>query len=299
MDRRDFLRGTAALGAGLIIGQAGVLPASADTRIRWGALCLPRDGQRDQIEAVKALQNKVGRKFATTHFRLPWDRDLVNNFTKWSVQSGHVPIISWFTRQSGGGMISWSSVASGQHDDRITTQARSLKQAGWSGYFCFHKEPENEGNPQDWKAAHDRVFGIFHNVGVKFKFVPTFTAYTYAGGHGGINTWLPPRYHLLGADGYNRVNSTNGWRSFERIFQPAHKVARNKGRRLYIIEYGSTEGAPGAKAQWLKNARATMKSWPQVTGCSYNHEHTDCVYWVDTSSSSLRAFRHMGADPVF
>ena len=296
MDRRDFLRGTAALGASLVIGQAGATPASAKRSIKWGALCLPRNGQRDQIEAVKALQNKVDRRFDTTHFRLPWDRDLVNDFTKWSVASGHVPIISWFTRRSGGGMISWSSVAAGDHDGYITTQARSLRKAGWSGYFCFHKEPENEGNAKDWKAAHDRVFQIFRNVGVPFRFVPTLTAYTYAGGNGGTGTWLPPRYHLLGVDGYNRINSVNGWRSFEQIFKPAHAVAKNKGRGLYIIEYGSTEGAPGAKAAWLDKARATMKNWLHVAGCSYNHEHTDCVYWVDTSDSSLHAFKRMGAD---
>ncbi len=298
MERRDFLRGAAALGAGLVIGGTNVPAAWAGPRIKWGALCLPRGGQRDQIEAVRSLQHKVGRKFATTHFRLPWDRELVNPFTRWSVDSGHVPIISWFTWHNGG-LVSWRSIADGQHDGWITTQARSLKKAGWSGYFCFHKEPENEGNAADWKAAHDRVYQIFHNVGVPFRFVPTLTAYTFDGGNGGADAWLPKRYHLLGVDGYNRVNSTPGWRSFEEIFKPAHAVARSKRRGLYVIEYGSTEGSQGRKAEWLKNARATMKGWPQVVGCSYNHEHTDCVYWVDTSTSSLRAFKHMGADAAF
>jgi hypothetical protein len=92
IERRDLLRGAAALGAGLVISQSGVLPAEAERRkIRWGALCLPRNGQKDQIEAVKALEHKVGRHFATTHFRLPFDRDLVNDFTKWGVHTGHVP----------------------------------------------------------------------------------------------------------------------------------------------------------------------------------------------------------------
>jgi hypothetical protein len=300
MERRDFLKGTAVLGAGLVVGEmANVDPAWADRRIRWGALCLPRNGQTDQIQAVKALEAKVDRRFATTHYRLSWERPLVNDFTKWSVRSGHTPIISWFTRQASGGMVSWRSVADGDHDGWITTQARSLRKAGWSGYFCFHKEPEDEGNAKDWKDAHDRVYQIFRNVGVRFRFVPTLMASTFGGLAGGAGAWLPPRYDLIGVDGYNRVNSVNGWRSFDRIFTPAHKFARHKRKGLYIIEYGSTEGKPGHKATWLQNARATMKRWNNVVGCSYNHEHTDCVYWVDTSVSSLRAFKRMGHDPAF
>jgi hypothetical protein len=251
------------------------------------------------MEAVKALERAVGRRFATTHYRLTWDRDLVNSFTSWSVQTGHVPIISWFTRKSGGGMVGWRSVADGDHDAWITTQARSLKNAGWSGYFCFHKEPENEGNATDWKAAHDRVYQIFKNVGVRFRFVPTLTAYTFAGGNGGAGAWLPPRYELLGVDGYNRAHCSGEWRSFAQILRPSHDVARKKGKGLYIIEYGCTESDPGRKAEWLRQARKTMKGWSQIVGCSYNHESTDCVYWVDTSGSALQAFTSMGEDAAF
>jgi hypothetical protein len=299
--RREFLRGAAALGAGLVISGSGALDAEArQTKIRWGGLALPRNGQKDQIEALKALQQMVGRPFATTHFRVPFDHDLVNPFTTWSVKSGHVPIISWFTFLSGGGMIPWRSVADGDHDDRIRSQARALAKQGWSGYFCFHKEPENDaGSATDWKAAHERVHRIFHDEGAKFRFVPTLTAYTYAGGNGGSGAWLPRHYDLLGVDGYNRSGGSPGWRSFKDIFGPAHRVARRKGMGLYIIEYGSTEGSPGAKAHWFDGARSTMKRWPQLVGCSYNHESTDRVYWVDTSTTSLHAFRQMGADRAF
>jgi hypothetical protein len=299
MERRDFLRGAAALGAGLVLGESVVGPAWAERHIKWGALCLPRSGQRNQMEAVGALETSVGRSFATTHYRLPWERPLVNDFTKWSVQTGHTPIISWFTRHAGGGMVSWRSIANGDQDAWITTQARNLRATGWSGYFCFHKEPENEGNAADWKDAHDRVYGIFRNVGVPFQFVPTLTAATFGGLNGGAAAWLPARYELLGVDGYNRVNSPNGWRSFDRIFSPANTVALGKARGLYVIEYGCTEGSAGQKATWFNEARTTMINWTNVVGCSYNHESTDAVYWVDTSASALRAFRAMGQDAAF
>lgn len=298
MDRRDFLRGSAVLAAGTALVPATSRVALADRNIRWGALALATAGQSDQIEAVKALERKVGR-FDTTHFRLRWERPLVNPFTTWSVRSGHTPIISWFSRKVGGGMVSWRSIADGDHDPWITKQARSLKGQGWSGYFCFHKEPEDEGSAPDWKAAHDRIYKIFRNVGVKFRFIPVLTAWTFAGGNGGANAWLPPRYDILGVDGYNRAGCSSDWRSFGRIFEPARNVARRKNERLYVIEYGSTETEPRRKAEWIDGARRKMKRWPEIVGASYNHEDTDCNYRLDTSSSALRAFKRMGADPAF
>jgi hypothetical protein len=300
MDRRDFLKGSAAVGAGIALAPYGMGAANAERNIVWGALALPSTGQRNQMEAVAALETKVGRKFFdTTHFRLPWDRAVVNKFTTWSVQTGHTPIISWFSRKPGGGFVSWSSIASGTHDAWITTQARSLKNAGWSGYFCFHKEPENEGNATDWKAAHDRVYQIFQNVGVAFTFIPVLTAYTFAGGNGGAAAWLPPRYGMLGIDGYNRYGCLGPWRSFEQIIGPAREFSRTRAKPLYVIEYGSTEGGSGQKAAWIDGARAKMKEWPEIAGCSYNHELTDCNYRVDTSTTSLSAFSAMAKDLMF
>jgi hypothetical protein len=300
MERRAFLRGSAALAAGLAVTPFGDQMALAGRqRIRWGALCLPAAGQSDQIEAVKALERRVGRRFATTHFRLPWERSVVNPFTEWSVRSGHTPIISWFTRKAGGGFVSWRSIAQGDHDGYIANQARSLRAKGWSGYFCFHKEPENEGNAKDWKDAHDRVYQIFRNVGARFRFIPTLTAYTFDGGNGGANAWLPNRYELLGVDGYNRYNCSAEWRSFGDIFRPAREFARRKNKGLYLIEYGCTEGESGRKADWLRGARRKMKKWPEIVGCSYNHEVTDCNYRVDTSAKALNAFAEMGSDRRF
>jgi hypothetical protein len=300
MERRDFLRGSVALAAGLALTPVNTRIAFAERNIIWGACCLPRLGEKTQQESVTALESKIGRTLDTTHYRLRWERPLVNDFTKWSWQTGHTPIISWFTRKVGGGMISWRSVAQGTHDAWITTQAKDLKATGWRGYFCFHKEPENEGGATDWKAAHDRVYQIFKNVGVPFSFVPTFTAYTFAGGNGGIGAWAPPRYELLGVDGYNRFGCSNTeWRSFEQIFAPSRTVAQQLGKQLYLIEWGCTEGSAGRKAAWFDEARARMKEWPEIVGCSYNHEITDCNYRVDSTTGSLQAFAAMGKDAMF
>ena len=34
-------------------------------------------------------------------------------------------------------------------------------------------------------------------------------------------------------------------------------------------------------------------------GFSYNHERTDCSYFIDSSNASLNSFARMGADDAF
>jgi hypothetical protein len=304
IDRREFLKrgavaGTAAASLGVWALEGAQQPAFAVTpgQVKWGALCLPRPGHT-QEQAVRGLQMKVGRKFDTTHLRMPWTTPLVNNFTRWSGSTGHTQILSWFARTQGG-LVSWRGIAQGHQDAWITKQARSLKAAGWHGYFCFHKEPEDEGTPEDWKAAYHRVRTIFTNVGVrKMRWVVGLMASTYAAGE--AQRWMPYEYGVLGVDGYNRYNCFHKpWRSFEQIFAPAHAFALKKRKPLYVVESGCVEAEPGRKADWIAGARTTVKHWHNVVGVSYNHESTDCTYYVDSSQSSLAAFRAMGQDGYF
>ncbi len=299
IDRRNFLKRSALVGgavAGLSWWElAGEAPAKQHPRVRWGALSLAGGNQE---KATAHLEHQVGRKFNTTHYRMPWTSDLVNGFTKWSHQTGHTQILSWFARTKSG-PVSWRGIAQGQHDAWITKQARSLRASGWHGYLCFSKEPEDEGNPADWKAAYDRVHRIFHNVGVhKFRWVVGLMASTYTAGKAG--QWLPRHYDVLGVDGYNRYHCHGTpWRPFNEIFASAHGFAKGHHKPLYIIEAGCVEAETGRKADWFRGARETLKRWPEVVGFSYNNEDTDCTYYVDSSTTSLAAFSAMGHDRSF
>jgi hypothetical protein len=312
MDRRQFLKASAALGAGIALPSVapGWLPdalAHHRRKMFWGAAVQRRDGE-DPRHAVRRVERMVGRRFGTVHSRFSWEVSPVNRLSEWAAEHGRVPILSWFTRSQRGGMISWQSIADGEHDARIRTEARRLRSAGWFAYFCFHKEPENEGRAEDYRAAYRRVREIFGDVGVpNIKWVVALMAATYNGHNGGADAWLPANYDILGVDGYNRYtcNSTNGWRSFRRIFEPARTIARRKGKKLYIVEFGCVEGERGRKAKWFDAARARMKDWPEVVGASYNHERgsrdgaAGCTFYIDTSRSALRRFSAMGADPHF
>lgn len=300
LDRRDFLKRSATVGAaamGLSVLGLGETPASAGPAARWwGALAEPQGGQT-QWDAVRALERKVGRRFGTIHHRFYWTVDLVNSFSRWGVNTGHRPILAWNGNLQGGENI-WNGIASGNHDGWITRQARSLRGANWSTFITFHKEPEGEGTPAQFRAAFDRIQRIFHNVGVRdTQWIVTLTAATYNAGE--AQQWLPNRYDLLGVDGYNRAGCSGPWKTFNQTFAAARNFARRRGDKLYMIEVGCTESGGQRKAEWIADAHRTIKKWPEVVGFSYNHERTDCNYFIDSSNASLNAFSRMGSDDAF
>jgi hypothetical protein len=300
IDRRSFLKqgaaaGTAALGLSVYgLGDLEAL-AGRGSGCRLGALVLVGD----QLTSLKKMEKRMGRRFATTHHRLPWRVDLNNSFTRWSVQTGHKPIVSWFARVNKSAPAIWGEIAAGHHDPWIERQAKSLKRLGGKGYLCFHKEPEDEGSPEQWKAAYHRVRTIFDNTGVRgYKYLVVLTAATFNANDAAM--WLPNRYDGLGVDGYNRHRCRGvDWRSFRTIFAPSREFAKARRKKLYVIEAGCVERNPGEKAKWLRGARQTIKAWPEIRAFSYNSEDTDCNYLLTTSQSSFRAFRAMGKDPYF
>jgi hypothetical protein len=312
IDRRSFLKKSGLVGAAAAAGATALgtswmdMPvaeaATATGVVRWGASVFTRGAQHTQQQAVKALEEKVGRRFDVTHFRMPWTSSLSNQFTNWSANTGHTQLLSWFARGPGG-PLSWRGIANGDRDAWITTQARTLKATGWkNGFISFHGEPEDEaraGNAADWKAAYNRVHTIFDNVGVTgWKWVAVLMGSTYTTGKAGA--WLPPRYDICGVDAANRYHCRqNPWKSFEFMLSGARNYSKAHNKRLYVVEIGSVEGEPGRKATWFNEARATMKRWPEVMGFSYISENTDCSYWADSTSSSLQAFAAMGRDAYF
>jgi len=301
MGRRAFLVKGSIVGAGALA--APFLPRVPEAwsagNCHFGSAAQQRNGQSQQ-EALRQLERLVGRKFSTVHNRMPWETSLVNGYSRWAVDGGRTPILSWFARRPDRSLIGFRSIANGNHDRWITEQARTLRASGWSGYIAWHKEPEDETNPADWKAAYGRVRQIFRNVGVtKFKWVVCLIASTYGKGEAGL--WLPNAdWDLLGADTNNRYKCKGfPWKTFGTLFGPARSFARKRGKKLYIVEFASVEGEVGRKGEWFDDARATIKKWPEIVGVSHLNEKSDCTYWVDTSPSALAGFRRMAFDPYF
>ena len=320
MDRRDFLRASALAGAGVALGsQVGWPdPAFATSSCLWGARTDPYTTESTE-QATRNFEAKIGRKLAVVRQYAAWDRPLPDNYDRWAARTGHTPFIAWHAKKIGGEAISWASIANGAHDTQIIAQGRSLRAWGRPAYFCFHHEPENDpanGNASEFKAAWSRIHTLFTSAGAaKLTWVPTFMASTYNGGHGGIDQWMPlTSGTLYGVDGYNRgaCDPTGGWRSFSEIFKPARDYAKAKGHGMFIPEWGSVEdaacgnmgGKASRKANWIADAAAAIKSWPEVKGAIYSNTRwvfngAKVDYRVTTNSRSLSAFKSAGKRAYF
>jgi hypothetical protein len=316
VDRREFVKAAAFTTAGAIVGPT--LAKSVGSMLGTPALAAPAGGTlmgcsaqqyagKSREQLITYLQGLAAEPFDTVHNRFQWPTSLVNSYSRWIVETGRTPILSWFTRGNGGN-IQWRSIANGAQDVRIRSEARALAAAGWPAFFCFHKEPENEpalGNAADWRDAHDRIYELFQQEGAtNVAFVPVLMAPTFGGSFGGAAAWLPARYDLIGVDGYNR-NVGGRWRSFDTIFKPARQVATNLSKQFYVIELGCVEGTAGRKGDWLRATAATAEAWPELRGVSYNHEagntnnDVGMNYRVDTSTTSIQGFRDMTGAPAF
>jgi hypothetical protein len=249
----------------------------------------------------------IDRRLSIHRRYVHWDGQLPDRTHRWASDGGRIPYISWNAYTRSGRTIPWREIANGRHDAFLRSSAKSLRQFRDPIYFSFHHEPENDprnGSADDFRAAFDKVRRVFDSEGAtNLRWMVALMASTYGGGNGGVNKWLPPRrsYDLLGADGYNRfpVQKVWPWRSFAEIFRPARMLARQTGKGLFVAEYGCVEHQPGDKARWIKHAAAKAADWPELEAMVYSHRQDPVPYWIDSSRSSLAAFRAMGQRRVY
>jgi hypothetical protein len=319
LSRRDFIRASAG-GAGAILAASAASAVPALARVApghcgWGAFAEP-SGSQTPMQALFGMERLVRRKLDVTRHYVSWDRELANDQVKQSAATGHIPLISLECQRSDGSFIKWADIAAGRHDTELIAKAKDLADWGKRAYFVFNHEPENDvgsGNAQSFKAAYNhtrRLFGAHgaHNL----RWVCTLMAPTYGGAHGGAKKWVPTGATVLGADGYNRGGcSDSGWVTFEQIFGSAHRFAKHHHKRLLIQEWGSVgKTACGhslhhaSKAHWISAACKQIKEWKNVEAVIYTHARAEfrgqpLSFRVDTSKSSLRAYRRCGHETYF
>ncbi len=328
MERRDFLRTSAAAAAGLAVRGVMQPPelASASTLLpvvraacRWGAFAEP-DAGHTKTQSYVSLENKIGRKLAVTRQYLSWDSPLPGGVASWSAKGGRVPYISFKALHSNGDAVRWGSIASGSKDDFIRAQAERMRAWGHEAYMSFHHEPEDDpicGSPAEFRAAYAHVHRIFEAHRVNVRWVVALMASTYDGGHGGYKPWLPPVFDLIGIDGYNRFPCVappekHPWKSFKEIFSPGYKAALATNKRMLVGELGCVEqddcgnlnGDRLAKARWISNMGDTLGSWPRVHAVLYSHTTLmhrgyPMDYRVDSSAAALDAYRTVGSKSHF
>jgi hypothetical protein len=331
--KRRFLVGAALVLGGLMLGTnmqataiAGLNPISGslirmeagprpprlpDSGTLFGAfVALDSDHSgSSELEAQENFEAMVGRTMAVDKEGHAWDEVFPSPYAYWSRDQGRILSFEWNAQLYGGGVIRWDDIASGRYDADIDARAQAIKAYSAPAFFVFHHEPEDEvgqaGSEQDFVNAYRHVVDRFRAKGVtNLSYALVLMASTYRYGEPDLFYPGDSYVDLVGADGYNWhgcPGRDDAWTDFGSIFSDFRDFGVAKDKPLYVAEWGSMEDpdVPGRKADWIDDAAATIKSWPEIKVVAYYHNEGDCEWWVDSSGSSLDAFTRMGTDLYF
>ena len=259
--------------------------------------------------SVTKRENQLGRKYDIIHWFYPWGDAFPTWKEKWDIQNGRIPLIAW-------GDVKTSAINAGTHDNYIRARADAVKALGapifirWFSEMDTRYHSENAVSPSSYISAWRRIHRIFTNRGA------TNVVWVWCGTAAGFQynraqPFYPGAAYVdwICADGYNwapRKPDTE-WTSFRTIFQHFYSWGTSQGKPLMIAETGTEEDTvPGRKAQWIRDAMNTMKTdYTNIKAFVYfdaratDFFNTYYDWRIDTSTTSLQAFRAMGQDPHF
>lgn len=279
-----------------------------DSGLLFGAYVAKRSAATID-DAVAQFEDTVGRKLDVHRIYRQWDEDLRAGGVATSVQRGRTPVLSVSSKKVDGTKTSWASIARGDHDAAIATQAAAVASLGAPIFMTFQHEPDwatGFGTPEEYRAAWRHYVDVYRAKGVTnvvWTWIVTPTAFA----SGGTADALYPGDDVVDWVGYDVYNwngcSATGptsWSSVATQSTSVRTFAQNHGKPIMIAEWGSVEDTadPQRKATWLRDSMATWTSWPEVKAVLYFHQHGTCPWWTDSSATTQAAFNGIAADPA-
>ncbi len=199
--------------AGVALGESDSVGAAEADGVLFGAYAQPRGAESD-IDAVRALERKLGSTLPLVRDFARWDSNLDNRFSNWVVDGDRTIMISVKPKRRNGQEIGWRQIADAQPGSRIHDEmvrlARGVRALDGDVWFSFHHEPEAKdrqtfGTNSDFKAAWRALHAVFAAQGADVKWVWTMTSWSFE-----VNTsdrrsagkWYPGDAYVdyLGAD---------------------------------------------------------------------------------------------------
>jgi hypothetical protein len=305
-----------------LVGTTGASgTASAAGPVVWGAEIRPT-AKQTYLQAVQALQTKVGRTLAATRDFLLWDSPFPTAYETGLQAQGTTVLLSVATNRIDKSPILWADLAAAQPGDALYTQmvswADRVRDFGAPIYVTLQHEPEaasntSEGTAADYIAAWQKWVTIFRAEGAtNAKFLWILTAFAYK-----VPTtdrryaakWYPGDSYVdgIGADAYNWFTCpgfNNPWNSLQSLISGQKTfIAAHPNEEVWIPEFGSVADPANAarRAQWITAAQNLLKQpgYARYHGILYFDINGRCDTRIDTDTQALNAFKAMGADPAY
>ncbi|RYZ64718.1 MAG: hypothetical protein EOP08_08415 [Proteobacteria bacterium] len=235
-----------------------------------------------------------------------------NARTQWSIDHHKIPLITWEP-----GAMKLDDIVAGKHDADITARAESLKSKGAPIYLRWGHEMNG-----DWYAWSGAKNGGAAGGPAKYvaAYKHTHDLFVAAGATNVIWIWCPlvndvpavewnhwTHYYpgddyvdWVGMDGYNWGSSSPCcvWQSFDTLFAKLYADYQRK-KPLMIPEIGSAE-VGGSKAAWVRDMHQQLKgNYSLVRAVVWFHINKETDWRINSSPSTLEAFKEMANDPWF
>ncbi len=253
-------------------------------------------GVWNDLDAFKALEQRVGGEFALAHWYASWDTPYDPVPVDDVLDHGRIPLVTWQAHTQ-----SLPDIVAGRYDDYIASWARGVSQADGVVYVRIFPEMNGDwtpwsGDPAALRAAWRHVVDLFREEGatnVRWVFTPNVTDEPRTA-ENAMELYYPGADYVdvLGLDGYNwgDVRPNIGWRSFEQVFEEGYaRVTRLGPQGVWLAEVASAESG-GDKADWIEDMLRST-AFPRVDALVWFNEDKETDWRIESSAGSIEAFR--------
>jgi beta-mannanase len=174
----------------------------------------------------------------------------------------------------------------------------------WMPWGVGKSGASNQDIINAWRHVHD-IFVEEGATNARFVFCPNERYTIWQDSHPYADYYPGDAYvDYLALDGYNWGDARGlPWYSFDEIFDQSYQelTALSSTKPVMIAEYAS-HTSPGDKAQWITDAQNVLKSgkYSRIKALLWFEDNQEGAKWrIDTSQSSIDAYKALAADPYF
>lgn len=275
-----------------------VKPPYEPGKVLLGAY-LDLKGQTEQ-QALALREQQLGRDLRVLHLYYDWASPMPQS----PPAAGTILMISW-------GGTSYAPILNGSQDALIAAAADALAglkapvflrwawemNGNWFDWDGAHNGNNPAGYIKAWKHIHD-IFVAHHALNVAWVWGPNAGSVPGAAWND-MNNYYPGDDYVdwVAVSGYS-----TGRDNPDSLFGD---IVKRYGSRkpIMIAETGALERGGTVKADWIKALQAWVIAHPAVGALVWfdtdNDKGTDKNWRIDSSASSLAAYRALADDPHF
>ena len=297
------------LGTGAASAAKPLQPAAAPTVPNAGfGVTMP--GVPWDLTGLNSLTGSVGRAPKQVMWYAAWSDNAAFPATAAAqvAATGATPVITWEPWNPANGVdqpaYALDRITAGDFLTYETSWAKQIKAYGKPVVLRFAHEMNgswypwsaqaNTNTAGDYVAAWKQVRSVFTSqkvANVSFSWSPN-VPYT---GSTQLSSVYPGDAYVdqVALDGYNwsTLQPGSAWTSFWGVFSAGvTEIRAVSGKPLFVGEVGCPE-VGGDKAAWVRDMFATLAQHPEIRGFTWFDYDKETDWRVDSSSTSLDAFR--------